>query len=213
MQQNLAEEFDRQVENLIRKGYPKFAKLTKVKFKELLSPLKIQLKQISKTDLDLEYGTLPFAIVIKNELVDIEKAMFLTRYGNQNGVVKMSPSSPMDFKTVLTVQIPDNVAYLLVGIDRGKDTLNVRPEDALKTILSKNRSPLTIEEGMAVLTQYPDCLLKNNCFSLLASRIPESQQVPAIWINGQKQANLGWCWDRNPHTWIGSASCGNRLGF
>jgi hypothetical protein len=27
-----------------------------------------------------------------------------------------------------------------------------------------------------------------------------------------KQANLGWCWDGNPHTWLGSASCKTRIG-
>jgi hypothetical protein len=38
-----------------------------------------------------------------------------------------------------------------------------------------------------------------------------NQTVPAIWINSEKHPNLGWCWDRNPHTWLGSASCIGRV--
>ncbi len=75
-----------------------------------------------------------------------------------------------------------------------------------------NRSPLTIDEGVAIVTQFPEFLMKNNCFSLLASRHTGNQRVPAIWINANKNPNLGWCWDGNPHTWLGSASCSNRLG-
>ncbi len=29
---------------------------------------------------------------------------------------------------------------------------------------------------------------------------------------GPDAGALGWCWDDNPHTWLGSASCGRRLG-
>jgi len=79
-------------------------------------------------------------------------------------------------------------------------------------IKSKHRFPLTIDEGIALITQFPEFLIKNNCFSLLASRTGKDQRVPAIWINANKQANLGWCWDRNPHIWLGSASCEKRVG-
>jgi len=82
----------------------------------------------------------------------------------------------------------------------------------MKIIKESHRSPLTIEEGVAIVTHYPEYLMKNNCFSLLASRHPGDKRVPAIWINAQKQANLGWCWDGNPHTWLGSASCRHRIG-
>lgn len=62
---------------------------------------------------------------------------------------------------------------------------------------------------MDPLTEF---LMKNNCFSLLASRHPGDKRVPAIWINAQKQPNLGWCRVGNPHTWHGSASAGNPAG-
>ena len=36
------------------------------------------------------------------------------------------------------------------------------------------------------------------------------QRVPAFWIS-EGRPKLGWCWDRNPHTWLGTASCATRL--
>ncbi|WP_407937642.1 DUF5701 family protein [Mycobacteroides franklinii] len=35
-------------------------------------------------------------------------------------------------------------------------------------------------------------------------------RVPAIWISDGRP-KLGWCWDRNPHTWLGMASCRGRV--
>jgi hypothetical protein len=107
------------------------------------------------------------------------------------------------------VEVPDAVAYLLTDIDTGSEFCNVTPETALATITSRARTPLTIAEGIALVTQRPDMLRKNKCFSLLASR-RTGQQVPAIWISAAAP-KLGWCWDRNPHTWLGSASAGTRL--
>jgi hypothetical protein len=34
--------------------------------------------------------------------------------------------------------------------------------------------------------------------------------VPALWI-ADRAPKLGWCWDGNPHTWLGTASAAHRL--
>lgn len=206
------EEFDRQIENLVLKGYPKIAGITEQNFRQLFSPLKNCLETLSQDTLDLENGHLPFVIVVKNELVSTNQAMSLTRKNNQRGITKLYPLEPLDFKTVQDVMIPSSQVYLLLDIDRGKSTLNQKPSHALNEIISNHRSPLTIDEGVAIITHYPEFLMKNNCFSLLASRHEPDQRVPAIWINGNKQPNLGWCWNGNPHTWLGSASCSKRIG-
>lgn len=100
-------------------------------------------------------------------------------------------------------------AYLLTDVDTGSELCNVRPEDALREIRRSGRTPLTIAEGVALVTARPDMLRPNKCFSLLGSRRGD-QRVPAIWIS-QRAPKLGWCWDRNPHTWLGSASAGDRI--
>lgn len=204
-------EFKSQLNNLLQRGYSGAAGITEKTFTKIIAPLEEKLRGLSLPEADSERGELPFVIVIKQELVSIGKMMEMVNRQGKNGVISMAPVTPEDFTPIKDVIIPESPAYLAVDIDRGRETLNVRPEDALKTIRQKGRSPLTIEEGIAIITQYPDFLKKNNCFSLLASRRAD-QRVPALWIS-ERRPKLGWCWGRNPHTWLGSASCGSRVGY
>lgn len=203
------EEFDRQVMHLRNLGYPQLSNLTEDAFVELFIPLK---KQLSKIPLkESADGYIPFVIVIKSELVTTEVAFSIVDFHGKSGFVNMTPVIPGDFEPIETVTIPSSAAYLLVDIDRGASTLNIAPNKALEMIVANNRSPLTIDEGVAILTHFPDFLKKNNCFSLLGSR-KDDKKVPAIWISGDRP-RLGWCWEGNPHTWLGSASCGGRIGI
>jgi hypothetical protein len=208
---NALQEFDRQVNTLLQKRYPQNAGLSTDAFLTLLAPLKATLPTIRLTEVDLEQGILPFVIVISSDILTPQTTMPLTEKSSNSGIVKLFPLEPKDFITIPEISIPKKEAYLLVDIDRGKSLLNVRPSEALQTIYNQQRSPLTIEEGIAIVTQFPEFLVKNNCFSLLGSRHPGDQRVPAIWINASKQPNLGWCWNGNPHTWLGSASCKARI--
>jgi hypothetical protein len=210
-QEKLLQEFERQVENLAQKNYPHAAGLASKAFFAHILPLREKVQQITAPDLDLESGRLPFVIVITRDLVPTERAMLLVQREGQAGVTKLYPREPKDFDPIETVTIPGDMAYLLVDIDRGKANINQPPKEAMKLIVAGGRSPLTIDEGVAILTQFPDFLMKNNCFSLLASRHAGDQRVPAIWISDNKP-KLAWCWDGNPHTWLGSASCIGRIG-
>jgi hypothetical protein len=206
---NIKDEFDRQVENLLKKGYPEAAGMSEEKFTGIISPLKDSLCAGVIPEKDLDKGILPFVLVIKSSLVPLEKMIVLINREGKRGIISMSPVAPPDFQPTGKVDIPVSLAYLAVDIDRGEETLNVRPKDALPAIWKKNRSPLTIDEGLAILTHYPDFLKKNHCFSLLASR-RNDKRVPALWIS-EGRPKLGWCWDGNPHTWLGSASCRCRI--
>ena len=63
-------------------------------------------------------------------------------------------------------------------------------------------------ERIALVTHHPEALAKNACFSLPGSRCGD-RRVAALWIS-KGAPKLGWCWAGNPHTWLGSASCGGR---
>jgi hypothetical protein len=208
---DVLQEFDRQVEILFQKNYPKESQLTKENLVKLLAPLSNALKQVALSSMNIEEGQLPFVIVVSHTIMPVDFMMSQVGLYGKKGIVKLFPLEPHDFQPIPSVSIPQSPVYLLIDIDRGKKTLNIRPQDALINIQQKNRSPLTIDEGIAILTQYPEFLKKNNCFSLLASRHAGDKRVPAIWINAKKEPNLGWCWDGNPHTWLGSASCSTRI--
>lgn len=207
----LTNEFDRQVENLIQKQYPQAAGISPDEFLKHIEPLRNTLEGITALPVDLDTGKLPFVIVVTNELISSEKAMSLIEREGKHGVSILRPHTSQNFTIIADIAIPNNTAYLLVDIDRGKENRNLPPNEAMKIIRKENRMPLTIDEGIAIVTQYPEFLIKNNCFSLLASRTGKDQRVPAIWINSKKEPNLGWCWDGNPHTWLGSASCAMRI--
>lgn len=125
------------------------------------------------------------------------------------GRVDMNPLQPDDFAPIPIVDVP-GPAYLLVDVDLGARYRDVRPEDALVAITAEGRTPLTIDEGVSALLQVPDALVARTAFSLLASRRAD-QRVPALWMS-YGAPRLGWCWDRNPHTWLGSASAARRIG-
>lgn len=205
------QEFNRQITTLMNKGYANRANLSKDSFLEKLESLRKKLPDAIATTVDLESGKLPFVIVVKHIVVAADQAMSLVEKDGKQGITKLFPHQPTDFDTLPEILIPSSDIYLIMDIDRGKATINLPPNKAMELIKEAGRSPLTIDEGIAIVTHHPEFLMKNNCFSLLASRHAGDQRVPAIWINGQKQPNLGWCWDGNPHTWLGSASCATRI--
>jgi hypothetical protein len=121
---------------------------------------------------------------------------------------QLTPEDLDAFVPIDAVELPDTPAYLAIDVDLGADSRNVRPEDALREILAARRSPLTLDEGIALLLQQPEVIAPNWGFSMAGSRRGD-QRVPAFWIS-QGRPKLGWCWDRNPHTWLGTASCSRR---
>jgi hypothetical protein len=81
----------------------------------------------------------------------------------------------------------------------------------MQIITGQRRTPLTVDEGIAFVTQFPGALEKNKCFSLVGARCGD-RRVPTLWIS-QGAPKLGWCWAGNPHTWLDSASCAGRAGY
>jgi hypothetical protein len=132
----------------------------------------------------------------------------IEREGKSVVLGHLEPEELDAFAPIEAVTLPDAPAYLALDVDLGEGTRNVRPEDALKEILAAGRSPLTIDEGIALMLQQPEVIAPNWGFSLAGSRRGD-QRVPALWIS-EGRPKLGWCWDRNPHTWLGTASCGER---
>ncbi|MFL1677274.1 DUF5701 family protein [Paenibacillus dendritiformis] len=204
-------EFDRQVGNLIQASYPAFVGLDEEAFKEQLAPLRQRVQSLPMPEeIEPRQGHVPYIIVVTSDGVAGDKAMEQVERQGKRGFSIMEAEEIRRFQPIEGVELPAGIAYVAADIDRGMETLNVTPNEALKTIAQQGRSPLTIEEGIALLTHYPDMLQKNNGFSLLASRCGD-RRVTALWISGGRP-KLGWCWAGNPHTWLGSASCGRRIG-
>ncbi|MBE1533182.1 DUF5701 family protein [Actinomadura algeriensis] len=207
-------EFDRQVDNLVQHEYPAMAGMTPERFHELVAPLRPVAVNAGNLDHDPGAGRLPFLLVVQRQVVPIERTMpRTTLHGKAKpGFVDRSfePGSLERFVAVKEIDLTDRPAYLLFGIERGEEFCGAVPNDAMDTIAARGRTLLTIEEGIAVITHFPEVLVKNKCFSLGGSRCGD-RRVPAIWIS-QNAPKLGWCWERNPHTWLGMASAAHRNG-
>jgi hypothetical protein len=198
-------EFDRQVNTLLSKGYPKLAGVSEGAFLRHITPLKRLLSEPSAPD-----GHIAFVVVVTSELVPAVDAMPLVQLAGRSGFTTMDRDDLKRFVPVDGLAQPQGSAYLIADIDTGAGTLNVTPDEAMTTIAAQNRSPLTIDEGIALVTHYPDVLKTRNCFSMVGSRCGD-RRVTALWVSAGRP-RLGWCWAGNPHTWLGSASCDSRIG-
>jgi len=146
--------------------------------------------------------------------VGVPELMSRIEAKSAKGVVDMTPLSPEAFDVIDEVRIPSGEFYLLFDVDTGRDLLNVSPEGALAAMRRSGRTPLTLEEGVALTAQHPELLTdkaKYDCIQMPGSRKQGDQRVPSIWFS-RGEPRLGWCWDRNIHTWLGSASARFRLG-
>jgi len=205
-------EFDRQVQNLLGRGYPELAGTTADEFERLVAPLRPAAIAGGAAMDSPTPARVPFVLVVTKNLLTADQMMPLTTLagGRTPGVVdrNFSDGELSRFNPIKELGVSEGKAYLVFDIDRGEEFLNVTPNDAVAAITARQRTPLTWEEGVALVTQFPASLEKNKCFSLAGSRCGD-RRVPALWIS-QRAPKLGWCWAGNPHTWLGTASSSRR---
>ncbi|WP_344604839.1 DUF5701 family protein [Sporichthya brevicatena] len=157
-------------------------------------------------------------VVVPAGPVDVAAAMAQIRIGDKPGFVSADLADWGRFAPRPDLEIPTG-SYRLVDVERGDEYRNWSPDEALPAITERGRTPLTIVEGIALVTAHPDLLVANRCFMLLGSRCGD-KRVPALWISGgtgkdgrerKGAAKLGWCWAGNRHTWLGHASAASRV--
>lgn len=206
------DELDRQVRVYVESGVAGLLGLDRDALAALVAPLRALVRAHAATwthpparpDDDV-----PFLLVLHPDGYDVNDAVPAMRRGARLGVSVIDRDELAAYATVPGVEVPAARAYLLTGIDVGSEFCGVTPEEALAAVRERGRTPLTIAEGVALATVRPDRLRPNRCWSLMGSRTGTNQRVPAVWIS-DRRAKLGWCWDRNPHTWLGAASATGR---
>lgn len=198
---DVSAEFDRQVAVLRAKGYPDLD----------VEPLRTPVLERAAGMATPTAARVPFVIVVSPALVPPSEAITRTELGTRSGFLSPDTADIDDFTAIDGVEIPSGDAYVAFDVERGEESLGMRPDDALPLITAAGRSPLTAAEGIALVTHHPAALEKNHCFQVLASRRGD-RRVPGIWIS-DRRPKLGFCWAGNTHTWLGAASCAERVGF
>jgi hypothetical protein len=195
-------EFDRQVDALVQTGLPAWLDLADECLRACLEPLRDQLPPVGGSG-----DRIPFVVVVPSlPVVDVLGTVHMA---GGEGFTTMEREDLDRFRPLPGIHVPAT-PYLLLDVDPGPDTFDLPPAEALPRITAAGRSPLTIAEGISVLVSDPGVLRSRNCFSLLGSRAAD-KRVPALWVSARRP-RLGWCYQGAPHTWLGSASCGGRIG-
>ncbi|HET6563006.1 MAG TPA: DUF5701 family protein [Marmoricola sp.] len=192
----LALELDRQLDRLVELGYPALAGLTVEAFRTLAQPLRPLVPASS------------YLLVVRSTLVPTVDAVERWTVAGKAGWTDMADELA-GFRPTADVAVPDADLYLLTDVSTGAETLGVTPADALPQIAAHGRTPLTIDEGVALVTQHPDVFETHNAFQALGSRAA-NKRIPSFWVS-KGAPRLGWCWLNNPHSWLGSASAEARL--
>jgi len=211
MQQELTRQFDA----LIDADYPALGDLTESEFRAHLDPLRGTLDRA----MDMGLGEVhtpsreSFVVVVTDALVPVAERVRALRlpHGAKPGVIDQNHGEEglAPYRAAHGIDVPDAPAYLAIALERGDEFRDRTPADAVPVILQRNRSPLTIDEGIAWAAVQPAVLEKNHCFMLPGSSRGD-KRVPALWI-ADDAPKLGWCWNGNHHTWLGIASSGGRL--
>jgi Family of unknown function (DUF5701) len=134
-------EFDQQLGTLLKKGYPAISGRTEDEFTELVAPLRKTAIMHTASMAPPTAARVPFVLVITKDLVPADRAMPLTEFRGKPGFADFEPEDIRRFNAIKELQIPDGAAYLVFDVDRGGQTLNVRPDDAMVTITEHGAQP------------------------------------------------------------------------
>ena len=167
--QGIDVEFDRQRDELVARGYPALVGMSPIELTTCIEPLReIAQKAANQLARDNTNSHAPFVVVVSASLARAEDLVPATSLsgGSVPGIVDRNHGEDglASYLPIAEVELPAAPVYLLVDIERGEEFCGIRPADALPQILNRGRTPLTIHEGIALVTQFPGMLEKNRCF-------------------------------------------------
>ncbi len=202
----MTSEFDRQFAVLTAKGYPRLAGMGPDDFAAALEAARSALDGLPPAPDE----AIPFVLVPARSLVPPDAAAAAIERQGKDLIWMLQPGELASYVPVESVRVPDAPAYLVTAVESVGRTLGSSPEDAVRMLAAEGRSPLTLEEGIALATQFPQAIAPNACFQMPGSRRGD-RRVPSLWLS-EGRPKLGWCYAGAPHTWLGTASCERRLG-
>ena len=185
--------FDRQIQTLTDRGIPS----------DIVKKFQVQkptvLKKAGEGPPTEEH--IPFLPVIPDSFLSIEKQMTFVKNGTQKGKSHLGTE-----KISTAVQVPKE-PYYIFNVEDGRAMLGRSPNSAVTGIINQDRSPLTVEEGIAIAIHKFD-ILSDHFVDLPGSR--HDDEVAYLWLS-EGRPKLNWSWANLSSARWGSASCGSRL--
>ena len=157
--------FASQTNKLISLDYHKALELSADDFQESLQPLRNQLVRIA--DIDFPENHLPFVIVIVDEKIPLKQQLEIANqvWWEEDAYISCHPN-----ELTPLVQLPHSNYYLAIDVECGDATKIHYPMLGSLTVNIHERSPLTINEGVALLTQKQDLVSFDRSLLLSGSR-------------------------------------------
>lgn len=226
----LLELFDKQVNRIIDNEFHVVASLSEEEFiNDYIRPLE-QLLVDSHVDSKLKANRIPILIVVPDNIVGLGYQL--------NSVKKSINDTQLDYtikpewfknaKGVLTPAKP----YLLLDVETGYTMLNTPPKKCVEVFQREGRFPLTLDEGVALITHFPEVLEshwidlpgselihkcagqdahKRGVLSSLPPGFAQATFVPTLCYKYYNNLRLYYVYEMNETPYSGSASGGRRL--
>lgn len=221
--------FTDQTNRIIERNYHVITNLSEADFVQRhLNPLK-QLLVSLKVDTELRENRIPFLLVVPHDIVSLSYQLESIRKIIKDELEYII--KPEWFENANGVLTPDK-PYLLIDVETGYAMKNITPKKCVKAFTDEGRLALTIDEGIALITHFPEVLeshwidlpgsklihkcagqdaMERGMLGALPPGFGQATFVPTIYYKYYNSLRLYYINEATETPYSGSASCGKRL--
>ena len=153
---NLEELLSKQINRIIEREFHIPTGLSENDFiNNHIMPLR-QLLEKAKIDTKSKENRIPILVVIPNSIVGLSYQLECVRESIEDTRLKQI-IQPEWFENAEGVSTPDK-PYLLLDVETGYSMKNITPKKSVQTFQDEGRFALTIDEGIALITHFPEVL-------------------------------------------------------
>jgi hypothetical protein len=183
-------------------------------------------------DTKMEESHIPILVVIPNTIVPLSYQLERIRE-SINDIQLEHIIKPEWFENAKGVSTPDK-PYLLLDVETGYAMKNTTPKKCVKTLNDEGRFPLTVDEGIALISHFPEVLkshwvdlpgsvlihkfvgeevMKRGMLSSLPPAFAKATFVPTLNYKYYNYLRLYYIYEVTETPYSGSASCAKRLSL
>ena len=180
----------------------------------------------------IDESRIPILVVVPHTIVPLSYQLERIRQ-SINDIQLEHIIKPEWFENAKGVSTPDK-PYLLLDVETGYAMKNTTPKKCVQTFTSAGRSALTIDEGIALISHFPEVLeshwvdlpgsvlihkfvgedvMKRGMLSSLPPAFAKATFVPTLNYLYYNYLRLYYIYEVTVTPYSGSASCGNRLSL
>ena len=222
--------FQEQVDRIIERKFHAIANLSQIDFiKRYIEPL-WQLLVTYPLETDFRENRIPFLLVVPHNIVSLSYQLETIRERinkkPQEYIIK-----PEWFENAPGVLTPGE-PYLILDVETGQAMMNITPAKCVEKFKQEGRSALTIDEGLALITHFPEVLeshwvdlpgselihkcagqdaMKRGMLGALPPGFGSTTFIPTLYYKYYGDLRLYYINEKTETPYSGSASCGKRL--